>query len=87
MKTSLTEIKEIDDRITNQLPDGDKLLFDARMIIDPVLRFNMTMQRKLYALVKAYARQTLRSEVTRVQDKVFQDNSFRNEIQTIFSKP
>jgi hypothetical protein len=87
MKTSLTEIKQIDDHITGQLSDGDKLVFDARMILDPLLRFNINVQRKLYTLVKAYGRRSLRSEVTIVQDKLFQDTSFRNEIHTIFSKP
>ncbi len=87
MKTSLTEIKQIDDHITGQLNDGDKLVFDARLILDPLLRFNIRMQQKLYALVKAYGRRSMRREVTSVQNQLFQDKSFRNEIDTIFSKP
>jgi hypothetical protein len=87
MKTSLNEIKQIDDHITGQLSDGEKLVIDARMIIDPVLRFNINLQQKLYALIKAYSRRTMRSEVANVQDKLFQDTKFRNEILTIFSKP
>jgi hypothetical protein len=87
MKTSLNEIKQIDDHITGQLSDGEKLVIDARMIIDPVLRFNINLQRKLYALVKVYGRRSTRSEVVNVQDKLFQDTKFRNEILTIFSKP
>jgi hypothetical protein len=87
MKTSLNEIKQIDDHITGQLSDGENLVIDARMIIDPVLRFNINLQRKLYALVKAYGRRSTRSEVVNVQDKLFQDTKFRNEILTIFSNP
>jgi hypothetical protein len=87
MKTSLNEIKQIDDHITGQLSDGEKLVIDARSIIDPVLRFNINLQRKLYALVKAYGRRSIRSEVVDVQDKLFQDTKFRNDILTIFSKP
>jgi hypothetical protein len=87
MKTSLTEIKQIDDLITGQLSDGDKLVFDARTILDPLFRFNIRLQRKLHALVKAYGRRSMQKELTSVQDKLFQDNSFRNEIDTIFLKP
>lgn len=87
MKTSLNEIKQIDDHITDQLRDGEKLVFEARMIIDPVLRFNIKMQRKLYSLAKAYSRRSVRKEISIVEEKLFLDNSFREEINKIFLKP
>lgn len=87
MKTSLVETKLLDDHITGHLTGGEKLLFEARMIIDPVLRLNIHMQRKLYKLVKAYSRREVRSEVTCVEKKLFQNDSFRREINSIFSKP
>lgn len=87
MKTSLNEIKQIDDHLAGELAGGDKLFFDARMIIDPLLRLNVGMQKKLYALVKAYSRRAVRNEIINVENKLFSNDSFRNEIQSIFSKP
>jgi hypothetical protein len=87
MKTSLSEIKQIDDHIMDQLRDGDKLVFDARIIIDPVLRFNIKMHQKLYALAKAYGRRSMRKEISIVEENVFLDHSFREEIKTVFLKP
>ncbi len=87
MKTSLNEIKMVDDHITGQLNGGEKLLFEARMIIDPVLRFNIHLQGKLYSLVKAYGRREIRNQVVSVEKKLFQNDAFRSEINSIFPKP
>jgi hypothetical protein len=87
MKTSLTETKQIDDHLNGRLVDGERLLFDARLLVDPVLRLNVNIQNKLYALVKFYGRRKIKQEAIAIQDKMFNDDSFRKNILNIFSKP
>ncbi|HTJ47814.1 MAG TPA: hypothetical protein VL443_00060 [Cyclobacteriaceae bacterium] len=87
MRTSLNKIKETEDFILNAMKPDDALLFRARLILDPVLRMQLALQRKVYALIRLYGRRNLKSEIISVQENIFNTTEFREEIDQLFLKP
>jgi hypothetical protein len=87
MRTSLNEIKSIEGYLHDQLSSAEKLSFEVAMSNDAMLRLNVFLQRKVYALLKHYDRQSVRKKVEAVHDKLFNDPHevvFRESIQKIF---
>jgi hypothetical protein len=90
MVTSRNEIVKTEKYLTGQLPVEDKLLFDAQLLIDPVLKLNTHVQEKIYSLIKLYGRKRLKDEIEFVQAKLFTDpakTDFQNRIHSIFKTP
>ena len=90
MATSRNEIIKTEKYLTGQLPVEDKLLFDAQLLIHPVLKLNTRVQEKIYYLIHLYGRKRLKSEIASVQRKVFNDPDkadFQNRIHSIFKTP
>ena len=87
MKTSWNQTKSIEDYITGKLTPEEELLFDVKMLINPLLRLQVMIQKKVYILVRQYARKKIRSEIEAVHDKIFHDParaSFQAEIRRHF---
>ena len=90
MATSQNEIIKTEKYLTGQLPVDDKLLFDAQLLIDPVLKLNTHVQQKIYSLVHSYGRRRLKNEIASAQTKVFTNPDkadFQNRIHSIFKTP
>lgn len=52
MRTSLNEIKTIEAYLSNSLAVGERLLFEAHMIVDRTLRKNVFAQKLVRRLVE-----------------------------------
>lgn len=88
MRTSLTEIQQTEAYLLHQTTQGERLLFEARLVIQPELRDNMHLQQETYRLVKQYGRKKIREEIEAVHRKLFsepQHKSFREKIAALFS--
>jgi hypothetical protein len=89
MRTSLNEIKLIDDHIFNQGTHEDALLFDAMLILNPGLSNQIMWQKKAHAMVQQYGRKKLKVEIEAVHRKLFNEpahKTFRQKILGLFSK-
>ena len=87
MRTSLNEIKQIDDHLFNQASIEDALLFDAMLIIDPDLSGKVVWQKRVHQLVQLYSRRKLKAEIESVHQKLFNEpahQSFRQRIMKLF---
>jgi hypothetical protein len=73
MRTSLNEIRQIEEHLTGTSPAEESVVFNARLIISPLLRLNTALQRKAYTLAKHYARKKLKSDLEAIHEKLFQD--------------
>jgi len=89
MRTSLNEIKLIDDHIFNQGTHEDALLFDVMLILDPGLSNQIMWQKKAHAIVQQYGRKKLKAEIEMVHQRLFTEpvnQTFREKILSLFSK-
>jgi len=89
MRTSLNEIKLIDDHIFNKNTPEDALVFDAMLILNPGLSTQIMWQKKTHALVRQYGRKKLKTEIEMVHQRLFTEpvnQTFRQKILSLFSK-
>lgn len=86
MKTSLNETRKIERGVLSG-GQGDKLLLEAGMILDPTLRERVVWQQRAYEMIKLYGRKKLRMEIEGVHQKLFhspEHSSFRQKIYQFF---
>ena len=89
MRTSLNEVKEIEAYLFQEIGRQDKLLFDAKLILDSKLRSKTRWQRLVYRLVRLYGRKQLRQELEEVHEVLFNNNRhmvFKQQILAMFPK-
>jgi hypothetical protein len=72
MKT-LSETSDIENYLFNRLKTSTKLVFEARLLIDPILRRNVELQQRLYLILILSGRKKIRSEVDKIHQHVFSD--------------
>ena len=87
MRTSLNEIRTIEQSLLEQASVEDSLLMEAKMNLNPELAEKIAFQKEAYALVKAYGRRKLRAEIERVEKTLFKEpmhRSFRQKILNLF---
>lgn len=88
MKTS-REISQIENYLSDGMDPASKLVFEARLLIDPVLRSRVQCQRRVYAIIRQSGRRQLKAELEHVHRQLFSDPSrkkFQHEIYQLFSK-
>jgi NAD(P)H-dependent FMN reductase len=89
MKTSAFDTEHIDRYLLQQLPPGDKLVFDARLMLCPQLQETVEWQRKVHYIVKLRGRQQLKAQIQAAEQMVFSQpeyNGFRQKVLRWFGK-
>ncbi|NOT76212.1 MAG: hypothetical protein HOP08_14890 [Cyclobacteriaceae bacterium] len=87
MRTSLNDIQEIEKFQREELSPGDSILFQVRMILDPVLKLNVTFQNIILQVVQLYHRKKLKVEVKQIHHDLFSSPSsleFQQTVKQIF---
>ena len=88
MKT-LREVKQIDHYLFGKMSVGSRLLFEARLLIDPTLKLRVEWQQKLYSIIKRSGRRQMKSEAARAHHQLFSDpakRDFQLSVFELFSK-
>lgn len=88
MRTSLNNILETEQYLAGQLSPEDRLLYDARLIVDGELNEQTRWQQHTYEVIHAYGRMQFRNKLEKMHERFMtepQHNSFRNKILKIFS--
>jgi hypothetical protein len=85
MRKPLHDIQETEHYLLNRMDEPDRLLFEAKMIIDPLLKINAVYQKKTYAIIRWFARKQQKIRLESVCNRVMSDKKFAAEINTIFS--
>lgn len=89
MRTSLNEIKQIEDHLFNQVDPGEAVLLEARLILNPQFADNVKWQQQTYHLVKQYGRKKLKAELDAVHQQLFTQavhRSFAQKIRALFGR-
>ncbi|WP_205511378.1 hypothetical protein [Longitalea arenae] len=87
MRTSLNDIKQIDDYLLKYAGEADRALFEARLILQPALQEQLLWQQKTYAIIRQYCRRQLKAEIESVHQQLFTEpehSSFRRKIMSLF---
>ena len=88
MKT-LNEVKQIENYLFGKLNTPSRLVFEARMLINPVLKLNVECQKRLYSIVKLSGRLKIKSEVEQIHTRLFSDpenKTFQQSMRQLFLK-
>ncbi len=89
MRTSLNEIREIEEYLLKYSTPETRLVFEAQMVLQPELRQKATEQKQIYNLLRKYSRKQLKTEIEAAHEKLFtapENKSFRHKILSLFTK-
>jgi hypothetical protein len=89
MRTSLNNIKAIDDYLLGRMGPGDALLFEANMLLNSDLTDDIQHQQNTYAIIRKYSRQNIKAEIMAVQATLAtapQHRGFMQGIANLFTK-
>jgi len=87
MKTSWSDIQQIERYLLHQLDEKERQSFEAGLRVSPCLRVQVQVQQKMMQLLRYYHRRKLKREAERVRDRLFEDPAkagFRQEIIQLF---
>jgi hypothetical protein len=83
------EIKLIENFLLGKLTTPSRLLFEARLLIDPVLSKRVKGQEKLYSVIRQSGRRKIRAEIDKTHHLLFNDpekERFRQQVHQLFQK-
>jgi hypothetical protein len=89
MRTSLNSTQETEHYLNGQLSTEDRLIYQARLIVEEGLEEQTRWQKKTYAIVHAYGRMQFRNQLTKIHEQLMtepQHHNFRNKILHFFSR-
>lgn len=87
MRTSLNNIKTIENYLSGQMLPGDALLFEANMLLNSDLINDIQHQQETYAVIRQYSRQKIKDEIAAVQKIIAtapQHRGFMQHITNLF---
>ncbi|MEM8894485.1 MAG: hypothetical protein AAGC88_07905 [Bacteroidota bacterium] len=87
MRTSLIEIEQIEKWLYSQDDPQDRLLFEARLQLEPELAGNVKDQQLACELIRRMGRNRFRNEIKSVENRLLTNNryrSFQERISSIF---
>lgn len=87
MRTSLNEIKLIADYLDGNLNPDDRLVFEARLLLEPELLLNVSLQKQIYLGLEEYHRQRMKAALSDWHDEFMASPgkiNFRNRILNLF---
>ncbi|GAL85537.1 hypothetical protein MYP_2766 [Sporocytophaga myxococcoides] len=88
MRTSLNEIREIEEYLLKYSTPEFRLVFEARILLQPELQEKVNEQKQVYDLIRKYSRKQLKTEIETVHDKLFtasEHKTFRQRILNLFT--
>lgn len=83
MRTSLNNIKAIDDYLLGHMEAGDTALFEANMLLNSDLADAIKHQQNTYSMIKEYGRQNIKAEIAAIQEALGTAPQYRGFMQSI----
>jgi len=85
MRTSLNDVRQTEQYLNGQLTPEEVLVFEAKLLTNPILKLNMLFQKKVYLIVAMYHRKKLKEEAEVVHQRLFNDTNKKDFQQNIYS--
>jgi hypothetical protein len=89
MKTSRNNSRHIEEYLNGRQTTEDTLVFEANLLVDPMLRMNVFFQKKIYSLINLYGRKKLKAEIEQVHNRLFENPEkivFQDRIHQLFKE-
>ncbi|GAA4806863.1 hypothetical protein GCM10023231_40060 [Olivibacter ginsenosidimutans] len=83
MRTSLIEIRLLEDYLQQRLSPEDKLLLEARLLLEEGLQERLSLQQRCYQLIQVYSRESVREQLQRVEHALFTQPAHKRLVQKI----
>lgn len=83
----MNETIKIEKYVQQELPPEEKLLMDAKCLLDKQLSDTVYFQEQTYSVIRHFGRKQLRAEIAAIEKRLFTDDlfsQFRKKIQSIF---
>lgn len=83
----MNETEQIEKYLQQELSQEEKLLMDAKYILNKSFRDTVFYQQQTYALIRHVGRKKLKAEIRVIEERLFKDDlfsKFRIKIQSIF---
>lgn len=71
MRTSLSDIRLVEKHVQKTLEPGESLVFQARLITEPVLRWNVYLLQKVYGVLALRQRNMVKTEMEAIHRRLF----------------
>jgi hypothetical protein len=87
MRTSLNNIQSIEDYLFGRMDPGDAVLFEANVLLNNDLKFEVQHQQSTYEMIRQYSRQKMKAEIRAVQETLAtapQHQGFMQRIAKLF---
>lgn len=87
MRTSLNEIRALEQYIFHQQAPDERILIEAKVHLDKELAMKVERQQRAYLLIQNYGREQLKAEIAHVQDQLFTQSKylrFKEKITNLF---
>ncbi|MGS2763256.1 hypothetical protein [Sinomicrobium sp. M5D2P9] len=87
MRTSLREIKQLEDHIFGREDEAEALVMHVKLHLDKELEDKLAAQQRAYDYVRAYGRKKLRTEIASADHKLFSERrykGFRERVRKLF---
>jgi len=89
MRTSLNNLKLVDDHVLGLATPQDNLLLEAKLILNPALSDDIYWHKHTLTFVQLYGRKQLRADIAAVHNQLFtrpEHLSFRQSILRFFKR-
>jgi len=86
MRTSLNELVEIEKYVLKKYSGAEKILFEAKLLLDGELRRKVFLQKKIYHLLNLFYRKELKNQARDVYETLMINPEFQKEIKGIFKQ-
>ncbi|MGN6341144.1 MAG: hypothetical protein ACTHML_09295 [Ginsengibacter sp.] len=87
MKISWNDARRIERYLDNELPEEEKILFEAQLVLDPHFKLHVRLQKRIHSLIKLYGRRKMKAEIGKIHHKLFHNPEhiiFQQRIQQLF---
>lgn len=78
------EVQIIDKYLLNTMSHTSRLVFQARMLLQPELKEKVRWQRKAHAFLQWASRRSKKEELASIYTRLMEDASFNTQITSIF---
>lgn len=87
MRISLNNIAQIEKYLTERLVPSSKLLFEAHILVNPILAEDVRLQKIIYEAISWQGRKQLKAEIQAIEHHLFNTKTdFQKEVLNIFKK-